>query len=156
MTIVSDALSILDDARGLLDDVGLRPYQVFVRVTAWSGARAGLGTKTVTDTELTVADGKRPKVRQLSAKDVVASGGSLSDQIFEIGPLTPPFTGGGTEASVINPALDADAPTGVLYVLMGPGAPADGWLCKRVGDKLDSPFRYMVTVQRIGVDAAGL
>lgn len=151
MSIVSGSLPILDAARGLLDDAGLRPYQVFVRVNTWSGARIGLGTKTSTVTELNVDGNKRPKVRQLSAKDVVASGGTLEDQLFEVGPLTPPFTGGGVATTTINPPTSA-SPTEVNYILIGPGTPAAGWLCKRVSDKLDSPFRYLVTIQRIGMD----
>jgi hypothetical protein len=152
MSIVSDSLGILDQARGLLDDVGLRPYRVYVRTRAATGGRVGLGSTVATTTEITVDGTKRPKVRQLSAKEVVAAGGALSDQIFEIGPLTPEFSGGGTDPATLNPAIAAE-PTEVAYILVGPGTPENGWICHRISDKLDSPFRYMVTVQRTGVNA---
>lgn len=151
MTIASDVLGILDQARGLVDDLGLRPYRVYLRTIAWSGARSGLGTATTTTTELTVQGTKRPKVKQLSAKDVIASGGAFEDTVFEIGPFTPPFAGGGTATTSLNPAMGS-TPTEVYYIVVGPGTPTNGWLCERMSDKLDSPFRYMVTVRKKGVN----
>lgn len=151
MSIVSDSLPILDDARGILDDVGLRPYRVLLRITKWSGDRPGKGGKVVTETELFVADSKRPKVRQLSAEDVIASGGTFSDRMFQIGPFTPAFSGGGLSPSDLDPALDGDqSPQTIDFVLIGPGTGDAGIKCSRVSDKLDSPFRYMVTVRQTG------
>lgn len=150
MSIVSDSLNILDSARALLSDVGLRPYRVSVRVTKWKES-LGVGPKTVTDTELTVADGKPPKVRQLSAKEIVASGGQLGDLMLEVGPLTPPYTGGGVETSDITPETNAFEQE-VQYIVFGPGMPSDGALFSKVSDKFDSPFRYMFTIKKTGVN----
>lgn len=152
MSIVKDSLPILDRARSLLADVGLRPYTVSLLVRTWvNGDRVGTGNKVDTETPLTVADGRPPKVRQLSAKELVAQGGALEDQTFEVGPLTPDYGPGGISAALINPPLTGD-PQEVFFVLKGPGLAAEGALCQKVFDRLDSPFRYMFQIRRTGVD----
>ena len=150
MSIVSDSLGILDQARGLLDDVGLRPFRVFVRKTEFKETNElGLGDKKVTTTEITVDGDKRPKVRQLSAKEIVASGGQLSDLMFEVGPLTPPFVGGGVDASTITPAVGRYAAQ-IDYIVKGPGMPEEGGVFTKVSDDFSSPFRYMFTIRKTG------
>lgn len=151
MSIVRDSLPILNSARALLSDVGLRPYTVSLLVTTWSGAAVGQGTRSQVETPLTVANGRPPKVRQMSAKEIVAQGGTLEDQIFEVGPLTPSYAGGGTDAALINPPVTG-SPTEVHFLLRGPGIPATGTLCQKVFDRLDSPFRLMFQIRRIGVN----
>lgn len=150
MSIVSDSLNILDSARALLSDVGLRPYRVYVQTKTFSRTMGIAADATTVVTELTVADGKPPKVRQLSAKEVVSSGGTLGDAIYEVGPLTPPYSGGGVETSAITP--DTGAKSQVLYILKGPGLATNGVYCDKVSDKFDSPFRYMFTIKRTGAD----
>jgi hypothetical protein len=39
--------SVVDDARQLLTDMGLRPYRVFTVIVEWSGSDMGLGTESV-------------------------------------------------------------------------------------------------------------
>lgn len=150
MSLVSDALPILDEARGLLDDFGLRPFRVFAIVRTWTGTRVGQGTSSDVETELTVAGGKRPKVRQVDAEDVVASGGEITDTVYDVGPLTPEHTSGGTDPALLNPPLPAVGVAEVLFRIVGPGLPETGALCKRLSDDLSSPFRYTLRLQRIG------
>lgn len=153
MSIVRGALAVLDQARALLDDVGLRPYSVSVRTTRWSGAtRIGEGIPVITETDLEVFGGRRPKVRQLSSKEIVAQGGSLDEEVFEIGPYTPVYDGGGMEIAALDPAK-ANDPQEVEYILKGPGMPENGAICQKVGDKVDSPFRLMMTIRRTGKNA---
>ena len=139
MSIVSDSLNILDSARALLSDVGLRPYRVYVQTKVYSRTLGIEADATTTTTELCVADGKPPKVRQLSAKEIVSSGGTLGDAIYEVGPLTPPYTGGGVDTSTITP--DTGDKSEVTYILQGPGLADNGVYCDKVSAKSDSPLR---------------
>jgi len=71
MTLRDDLQPVIDDARQLVEDLGLRPYTVTVRKTIWSGAEPGLGTATYEDLELEPA----PKVREPTAHHVFAAPG---------------------------------------------------------------------------------
>lgn len=149
MSIVSDLLPTLDNARSLLDEVGLRPLAVARRVATWTGARPALGDRTVTITPITVANGKRPKVRQLDDRELVASGGILGTARYAVGPLTPDYGAGGTKAADIQPEPGAD-PSEVQFLLYGPGQPASGMLCKLVSVDFSSPFRVSFVIEALG------
>lgn len=151
MSLVESLLPTVDAARGLLDDVGLRPFQVYVRLRAWSGGYVGQGTATDTDTEITVASTKRPKVVEVSSSDAMASGGTVTATTYLVGPLTPDYGTGGTNADTIDPPLVAGRE--VLFVVKGPGLPTNGVLCKRVDAEQFSPFRWMLKLERLGQDA---
>lgn len=127
-------LPVLDRYRGMLDSVwGLRQYSVLVRVNTWAGGTlpgAQGASKTPVDTPLLV-DGKRPNVEQLSQRDILASGGLYQDQDLKVGPLTPPFPGGGTELAAFEPPVTGSG-TEVLFKVTGPAYPGGAWF-KRVG-----------------------
>src|SRR5205085_2172940 len=106
MTIREDFLPVVDEYRGLLDtQFGLRRYDVAMVVTTWSGELPGDGEPTPTVTPIVVDGNKRPKVEQLSEREVLASGGLYQDQDVRVGPLTPEFDGGGTAITAIDPAV---------------------------------------------------
>lgn len=151
MGLVQDLLPVIDEARGLLDDYGLRPFRVWVRVRDSAGVRAGELGHVDTDTEITVAGGKAPGVREIKSQDVVSSGGTITQADFEIGPLTPDYGTGGTKAEVIDPPRRPGRE--VFYVIKGPGLPDEGVLCKRTDDDTWSPFGWLVRVRRIGRNA---
>lgn len=151
MSIVSDLLGTLDDARALLDDVGLRPFSVVVRKVEWSGVRVGHGVATVTNTPITVAGGRRPKVVEVHDEDV-AAGGPFDKTRFEIRNITPEYAGGGVAPETLDPDVGSH-PTQIFYVLSGPGLPTDGMLCEKVGGKFDRVFGYSVTVETLGKTA---
>lgn len=149
-TLRDSLLPVLQRFRDLSVELGVRQYQVWIRRITWSGARAGLGSSTTTDTYL-----GRPKFRRVSSKDVIA-GSVMSEQMFEIGPFTPNHS---------QPALTPDTlavsptdlsppqtgtPTEIYYVVKGPGLPESGALFERVMDSLERPFRYTVTIKSIG------
>ena len=77
MTLRDACLPIFEGARVLLAKAGLRRHDVTMRVVTWTGGTVGEGTRSVVDTPLLVQD-QRVKVRRVSQKDVVASGGCLS------------------------------------------------------------------------------
>lgn len=149
MSTVSEVLGTLDEARQLLDEQGLRPYTVTLRVRTWAGERVGDGAASVTNTPLTVANGGRPKVKLESDRDVVSSGNVFSKTRYRIGPLTPEYDGGGIDAATLDPAASA-TPREIFYVISGPGLPATGILCQKVSDDYSSPFGFYVIVETIG------
>lgn len=148
MALRDDLLPIVDDARAIAGELGFRRYQVWVRTTTWSGSRVGLGTKTVTDTRLRVG-GQDPKVREVTSGDVVAGTPELAFVEFEIGPLTPQFPGGGVSENTVNPPKGV-SPSTVVFVVKGPGLPADGLICQRIDGDSDRPMRMMLRVRGSG------
>lgn len=156
-TLRDNCLPIFESARVLLADAGLRRFDVVMRVVVWSGQTAGEGTKTTTDTALLI-QGKRPGVRRVSQKDVVASGGTYEDLDMRIGPFTPSFTGaigpipsGGLEPVAFNPAADTSTRE-VYYKLTGPGLESGAWF-KKIEQNSHSAFSYYLTVRKIGTGA---
>lgn len=96
-----------------------RPITVTVRTRTWLGGRVGLGQHTDSDLLLT----PNYPVRQLSSREVQASGGrySLEDVIVE--DIVPAYTshgGGGYSAEQLVPAFTADErDKDVVYILGG-------------------------------------
>jgi hypothetical protein len=150
MSLKDDLLPIVDDARGIAGELGFRPYQVWVRKAEYTGAHTSLsvGTRTVTETRLLVG-GQDPKVREVTRKDLVAGTAELVDAEYEIGPLTPEFAGGGVSENTINPDKTSSR-IEVTFLLKGPGMPTEGLLCKRVGDHVARPLRYVIRVKSTG------
>ena len=154
MSIREDFLPVLDTARGMLDAVfGLRRYDVVMLVTTWSGALVGDGTPTTVETPVVVDGDKRPKVQQLSSRDIIASGGLYQEQDMRVGPLTPSFAGGGTTVADFDPPA-AGPTTEVVYRLTGPDTPATGTLYRKVGQRVDRNFRYELILRQLGVGVA--
>ena len=149
MSIIDDVKPIIDEGRASIDDVGLRLFRVYVRITDWNGQRVGLENKTVTLRELTVARGRRPKVKQVPADRVVAAGYELGATVFEV-TLTPAYPGGGVDPEDISPP---QAPDGVrrevVYLVYGPGH-VDGSVCELVSLDTGSPFRIMARLRVTG------
>lgn len=153
MTLRDACLPIFETARVLLAKAGLRRHDVTMRVVTWSGSTAGDGTRTVVDTPLKVQD-QRVKVRRVSQKDVVASGGSLEDVVYRVGPFTPtfsgaagPFTSGGLEPAAFNPA-PTNSPREVYYKIVGPGLEAGAWFEKSEQES-DRAFSYYFTLRKV-------
>lgn len=151
MSLVTDNLGAVDDGRALLDDFGLRPFTVTLRVVTWSGDRVGKGDSVTTDTPVTVSGGRRPKLVVLQDRDVVA-GGVMTRARYKIGPITPPYNGGGMTPDVLDPAAGAQ-PTEVFFVVEGPGMPATGMLCKKVDGDFANPFKFFLTLESLGKEA---
>ena len=151
MSVVSKSLKTLDAGRALLANAGLSPFRIFVRVRTWSGERVGDGAYTDTTTELTVAKGRPPQCRLSDEKTVVAPGQPMQKATFEVGPLTPGYDGGGVANVTLNPS--ANRTTEVHWVVMGPGCPSAGMLCRKIKEDQSSPFRVMLTLEGMGMSA---
>jgi hypothetical protein len=140
-------LPVFQDVRGLLDDLGLRTIALSLRVTTWSGERVGLGTPTVSQIPLTLDTlGHRIKVRRLSSRDVIASGGRYQAGDFRVGPFTPAFAGGGRDPSYFDPPV-SDLPQEVVFLLVGPGFPDAGMTAKKVEQETDRSFSYYLILR---------
>lgn len=148
MTLKDELLPLIDELRAIPGELGFRPYQVWVRVTSYSGSRVGQGTATVQETRLLVG-GRDPKVREIGSKDVVAGMPEALDVDFEVGPLTPDFGSGGVAFETLDPPSDG-TPKTVVYVLKGPGLPEDGLLCQKIKSKSDRPLRIMIMLKSMG------
>lgn len=146
MALRESLLPAVDAIRAIPGALGLRRFRVFTRVTVWSGDRPGLGTPTVTTTEVLVG-GYPPKVVEQRSADVVAGG--ADNTTFAVGPITPEFTGGGKTPESLDPDATAFA-TESAYVVMGPGLPATGVVCQKIDGGTTKPFRYTLTLKSTG------
>jgi len=143
-TVIEDALPILDEARGLLDEFGFNSYDVVMRLVEWSGARIGEGDPTKTDTTLTLDGSHRINVERLTGHDIMASGGLYSEGDWRVGPLTPAYPGGGRDASYFNPT--SSQPFEIFYKLTGPGFESGQWF-RKIDQKVDGNFGLFFTIR---------
>lgn len=141
---------MLDSLRAIPGKMGLHPHKVTVRVRTWAGgSRPAEHGSTFTDVDTVLrVGGQNPKVAQVSQKDVIASGGSYTDRRVKVGPLTPPFPGGGTEYTTLDPPKVA-SPVEVFWKIEGDGYPPGGSWFTRVSDE-DSALHSYVILQATG------
>lgn len=111
MTIRNAVLPILDVWRGRLDTVfGLRRYDVALLMREWPAGTIP-GAHGVSPTETTIpllVGGGRPRIEQISTREIAASGGLYQDRDIRIGPFTPPFMSGGADPEWLRPSVSAD------------------------------------------------
>ena len=140
MSLRDELLPVVNDARALVDELGLRLFDVRVEVRAWSGPRVGSGVLT---TLSTLSLDPRPRVRDVSAREVASSGGTLRSGDRRITGITPAHTGGGYTPEQLRPAITG--PQERVYVLTG----ADGtseW--ELVDASFDRPFGHELVLRR--------
>lgn len=87
MSLRTDLIPAVDAARGILDDLGLRPRTVVLRVTTWSGDAPGRGTPTHVDTAITPT----PKVESAPRWKVEAPGAMEAGEIT-VGKISPTYS----------------------------------------------------------------
>lgn len=149
MSLADDLKPVIDRARAIAGSLGFRPYTVSLVVRSWSGARPGLGTATTTETPLTVADGQNPKVKKISQREVIASGGLYQAQDLEV-TLTAAYSGGGYATTDFDPT-PTSSPTEVYFRVEGPGIPSGGCKFKKVAQTVDSALTYRLVLRNDGV-----
>lgn len=153
MTIRDAVLPILDVWRGRLDtQFGLRRYDVVLYTREWPAGSIP-GTHGVTPREsavaLTVGEGGRPRVEQLSAREIAASGGLYEDRDIRIGPFTPPYVGGGADPEWFAPPVSGDRRE--YYILISnadTGELNQKYQVLRVDRS--RPLRWMMVARKIG------
>lgn len=92
-----------------------RTTSVTIRTRTWAGGRKGHPGLT-TDVDLTLSP--RPKVREVSMREITASGGRYSAGDVRVGPITPQYAGGGYTKAQLAPTTEVSG-VEVIYVLEG-------------------------------------
>lgn len=152
MSLMSDNLPILEEARELFDDLGFRQYSVNLVVVDWDG-EAGDSNKTITETEIRHANGSRPACYHVTQRDILVSGGTYEDVDFVIGPMTPLYNDsifgpGGVDIASFQPE-DVPNEREVFYRISGPGLdPINGNLFKKISQEVDRNWSYYFTVRK--------
>lgn len=145
-TLRDDLLPVVDEMRQIPDDLGLRRYSVFFRVRTWSGGKPGLGDPKDVDTYIV----PKPKVRQLSTKEVAESAGTYEAGDYMIDKITPRFvdevTGvpGGYTPGQLRP-LPAGDNQDVSIILVGDEGLVE---CTPVNYNFDKAFRYSIVARK--------
>lgn len=138
----------------------MRPTTVCIRTEVYAADIAdGSTASTTTDTAIV----PRPKVVKLAddkasmygANPVGLVQGHAILSTYEVGPITPPFPGGGsTLASLVSPTT-VDTKHRALVLLTGPDFAAAGEVCVIVHADWTKPLRGMLVVQRAPQNASG-
>lgn len=155
MTFRKGLMPIVDRIRGIPDTLGLRDYTVTIRVRSWSGSRPGVDNSSSSDADTTFwVDGgtHRPRVVQVTQRDIIASGGALQDQDIKVGPVTPSYGGGGVDITTFDPS-NLDGPAEVLFKVEGPGMASGGSWFRKVSQDCSKSFSYFFTLRRTGETA---
>jgi len=114
-------LSVAERVRSIPGRLDVRQNVVTVRVREWSGQSSGEGVFTDTDTDLHILTSYNIRVQEVSTKDIVASGGQLTQQDLKVGPFTPGF--------ILDDTIDPPTnhlPREILFRVTGRGMPTGG------------------------------
>lgn len=114
--------------RAFAGERGFRTHTVKLVTTSEHGTHTGDGDADETETAITEANAQSPKVRWLNDEEI-AVGGYAGRGVVEIGPITPAFSGGGTNLNALMGVLERRDtvqieitgpmhPTGMRYVII--------------------------------------
>lgn len=126
MTLLEDARAAVDTGRQILDDVGLREFQVFARLETYSAAIAPGVTLTAAD-EVEILP--RPRVEKMDGEEatwygagemITDAGGKSVVSVYTIEGITPEFSLGGYSLNDLMRKPTSPAQRFVIR-LMGPG-----------------------------------
>jgi hypothetical protein len=94
-----------------------RTVQVVIQAKTWDGYAMGQGTGTPVNTTIS----PKPKVRQVTAREVAASGGLFTLEDLKVGPITPDYDCSGDTGGYTPAQLDPEGgpKTEILYLLTG-------------------------------------
>ncbi len=125
MAFIDDMRAIASNARAIRGQMGIQTHRVWLVRKTWSGGEVGIGTETVTETEILEADNRSPNCKWLKPEEIAIGG--LPKGTLQFGPITPPYPGGGTDPALFS---NATLPNGAtLYLkVVGERHPAPGAL----------------------------
>ncbi len=158
-TLRDAILPALDQIRSIGGILGFRRFTVTVRVRSWSGERPGVGVVFEKNVVLTNQGiGSTPtvpvRVRQLSAKDIIASGGLYRDRDMKVGPMTPTYAAslglraGGYDDSTLD-VPTTYSPNEIFWNVTGDGMPFGGVWCDKIGEEATA-LHYFVILRATG------
>lgn len=127
----------------------IRQNTVDIVKRVWSGTTVGDGSHVDLKTRLYVGGSFNIRVQQVTAKDVVASGGELTEKMVKVGPFTPQYPTGGLDNPVFDPHWDGRHRE-ILFLLKGHGMGPRGRYFKRVYDSSLMNFTTMLYLEQTG------
>lgn len=128
-----------------MDDLGFRTSDVSVVTRLWPSGRRGDPDETsFIDTAILPLINPRPKVRQVSSREIAGSGGTYQDGDLRVDKLTPKFAAGGYTINELAP-ISPDEGTEILYVVTGPLAGE----YHRINSNADRALGYSLTLRRM-------
>lgn len=143
-TLRQNLLPVINNGRKIIDGLGFRTSDVSVVTRLWpSGRRGDPDDSSYGDTVLPLVN-PRPKVRQVSSREIAGSGGTYQDGDLRVDKLTPKFAAGGYTLDEIAPVAD-DEGVEILYVVTGPLAGE----YRRINSNADRALGYSLTLRRM-------
>lgn len=142
MTLADDLKPVLFEARAIMGQLGFRPYTIQLFLDYQGGAQDF--------TPITEAGGQPPKL--VWEKDEDNPGNAGPEDIVLIGPITPSFSGGGTDFTQLTADVDAGLARWVL--ITGPRHP-DGAKYRITNVDSQKSLRYMIRAQSEGMGLTG-
>lgn len=126
MSFADDMKALVYDIRAIPGEMGLRPYTVAIVSGQWNGSNTGRGALAQDIIPVTEANGQPPKVRAMNTEELALAG--LGKGSMKIGPITPPFAGGGSPLIAARSAVEngqtmhiqltgPDIPNGALFLI---------------------------------------
>jgi hypothetical protein len=88
MTLRDDLIPVVDDAMGLIDELGFRSYQVSTRTRTWSGGQNGSGTPTDVDVHISPT----PKVSEVPERVVFDAPGKYESGDRTVSQISASYT----------------------------------------------------------------
>lgn len=131
MSLRDDLQPVVDDARDLIADLGLRARTVSTRVRTWSGSEIGAGTATDVDTAIAPV----PKVKEPPARLIFDAPGRYESGDLLVSRITRDYT----EAQL------AGSPTGTAEFFWL----VDSRLYRVVGAPEQKNFEWRVQLRRV-------
>lgn len=152
MTLRDDMLPVLDELRGLADEFGLRPITVTVRTRVYSLPPGDVGATLLSTTNTAVTPTPVVKPARLYRDDEAIRDGEYADATgqprllrYDIGPITPAYSGGGFDASSLMPN-DTNTRRVTIVLVGGQHGAGEEYRVMKVDDS--KPFRITLTVER--------
>ncbi len=112
-TDAEDALAERYEGRAEAGEAGFRQHSAAIIIEHWTGAQAGDGTRYTTEIPIVEARGQNPRIRWLTDEEI-AVGGYAAKAVVDIGAITPPFAGGGTDLTPLNEMSTRDTAKVIL------------------------------------------
>lgn len=149
MSLRDDLLPVVYEARAIMGELGFREHSVAIVRVHRQGTHTGDGSRAESVQSITEANGYSPKVRWLKDDEVAL--GQLPKGSVQVGPITPEFSGGGTDLSDLTGA-DLERGDVRLLRITGPQHP-NGADYRIVSVSADRALRHVITAIPSGTQA---